>query len=190
MTETILPTLQAPRRPRAQNQQGTPVSCDTTLPTTQKPPPDKPPPTPPPPPPQNRGSFISSCCAAGRRPGRHRQLERPSSVNPTGHCDSTPTRRKAVPDEAQGEPPTQATQDPKAHRHHTGTPTAAGTSTARQPESSQHSAFAKSPPRAGQARPQPGARPPRFDSTRSATLATRQIPPKVEPTVMRLNGRD
>ena len=46
---------------------------------------------------------------------------------------------------------------------HTGTPTAAGTSTARQ--SSQHSAFAKSPPRAGQARPQPGARPPRFDST-------------------------
>ena len=73
---------------------------------------------------------------------------------------------------------------------HTGTPTAAGTSTARQ--SSQHSAFAKSPPRAGQARPQPGARPPRFDSTRSATLATRQIPPKVEPTasVMRLNARD
>jgi hypothetical protein len=71
---------------------------------------------------------------------------------------------------------------------HTGTPTAAGTSTARQ--SSQHSAFAKSPPRAGQARPQPGARPPRFDRTRSATLATRQIPPKVEPTVMRLNARD
>jgi hypothetical protein len=72
---------------------------------------------------------------------------------------------------------------------HTGTPapTATGTSTARQ--SSQHSAFANSPPRAGQARPQPGARPPRF-STRSATLATRQIQPKVEPTVMRLNGRD
>ena len=70
---------------------------------------------------------------------------------------------------------------------HTGTPTAAGTSTARQ--SSQHPAFAKSPPRAGQARPQPGARPPRFDSTRSTTRATRQIPPKVEPTVMRLNGR-
>jgi hypothetical protein len=69
---------------------------------------------------------------------------------------------------------------------HTGTPTAAGTNR----QSSQHSAFAKSPPRAGQARPQPGARPPRFDSTRSATLATRQIPPKVEPTVMRLNGRD
>jgi hypothetical protein len=63
---------------------------------------------------------------------------------------------------------------------HTGTPTAAGTSTARQ--SSQHPAFAKSPPRAGQARPQPGARPPRFDSTRSTTRATRQIPPKVEPT--------
>ncbi len=46
--------------------------------------------------------------------------------------------------------------------------------------------------RAGQleARPRPGARPPRFDSTRSTTLATRQILPKVEPTVMRLNGRD
>jgi hypothetical protein len=33
------------------------------------------------------------------------------------HYDSTPTRRKAAPDEAQGEPPTQATQNAKAHRH-------------------------------------------------------------------------
>ncbi len=40
-----------------------------------------------------------------------------SSVNPTRHYDSTPTRRKAAPDEAQGEPPTQATQNAKAHRH-------------------------------------------------------------------------
>jgi hypothetical protein len=38
-------------------------------------------------------------------------------VNPTGHCDSTPTRRKAAPEEAQDEPPTQATQNAKAHRH-------------------------------------------------------------------------
>ena len=73
---------------------------------------------------------------------------------------------------------------------HTGTPapTATGTSTARQ--SRQLSAIANSPPRAGQARPQPGARPPSFSSNRSAALATRNFPPQVEPTVMRLNGRD
>jgi hypothetical protein len=72
---------------------------------------------------------------------------------------------------------------------HTSTPapTATGTSTAKQ--SRQHSACANSPPRAGQARPQQGARPPSY-SNRSATLATRQITPKVEPTGMRLNGRD
>jgi hypothetical protein len=49
--------------------------------------------------------------------GRRRHRQRLSSVNPTGHCDSTPTRRKAAPDEAQGESPTQATQNAKAHRH-------------------------------------------------------------------------
>jgi hypothetical protein len=54
-----------------------------------------------------------SCCAAGRR----RSRQRLSSVNPTGHCDSTPTRRKAAPDEAHGEPRSLATQNAKAHRH-------------------------------------------------------------------------
>ena len=82
---------------------------------------------------------------------------------------------------------------PRRIRRPAPTPTATGPSTAEQPR--QHSTIANTPraPRAGQARRQhPGARPPRFDSTRSATLATRQIPPKVEPTasVMRLNARD
>ena len=100
--------------------------------------------------------------------------------------DAVPTHRRG------GRPPKtrRANPRPRPRRMHTGAPapTADSTSTARQ--SSQHSAFADCPPRAGQARPQPGARPPRFDSTRSTTLATRQILPKVEPTVMRLNGRD
>ena len=106
--------------------------------------------------------------------------------------DAVPTHRRG------GRPPKtrRANARPRPRRTrrptgmHTGAPapTADSTSTARQP--SQHSAFADSPPRAGQARPRPGARPPRFDSTRSTTLATRQILPKVEPTVMRLNGRD
>ena len=106
--------------------------------------------------------------------------------------DAVPTHRRG------GRPPKtrRANARPRPRRTrrptgmHTGAPapTADSTSTARQ--SSQHSAFADSPPRAGQARPRPGARPPRFDSTRSTTLATRQILPKVEPTVMRLNGRD
>ena len=103
--------------------------------------------------------------------------------------DAVPTHRRG------GRPPKTRRANPRPRPRrptgmHTGAPapTADSTSTARQ--SSQHSAFADSPPRAGQARPQPGARPPRFDSTRSATLATRQILPKVEPTVMRLNGTD
>ena len=106
--------------------------------------------------------------------------------------DAVPTHRRG------GRPPKTRRANPRPRPRrtrrptgmHTGAPapTADSTSTARQ--SSQHSAFADRPPRAGQARPQPGARPPRFDSTRSTTLATRQILPKVEPTVMRLNGRD
>ena len=106
--------------------------------------------------------------------------------------DAVPTHRRG------GRPPKTRRANPRPRPRrtrrptgmHTGAPapTADSTSTARQ--SSQHSAFADCPPRAGQARPQPGARPPRFDSTRSTTLATRQILPKVEPTVMRLNGRD
>ena len=106
--------------------------------------------------------------------------------------DAVPTHRRG------GRPPktrrANARPRPRRTRRPTGmhigapAPTADSTSTARQ--SSQHSTFADSPPRAGQARPRPGARPPRFDSTRSTTLATRQILPKVEPTVMRLNGRD
>ena len=95
-----------------------------------------------------------------------------------------------------GRPPPTRRADPRArprrNRRQTGTPTpraTAGSPTTEQ--SHQHDpTTANSPPRAGQARPQPGARPPRFDSTRSTTLATRKIPPKVEPTVMRMNGRD
>ena len=100
----------------------------------------------------------------------HRRGGRPPSTrraNPSGRARPRRTRRPAP------------------------APTATGSSTAEQPR--QHSTIANSPPRAGQARRQhPGARPPRFDSTRSATVtfATRNIPPKVEPTVMRLNGRD
>jgi hypothetical protein len=78
---------------------------------------------------------------------------------------------------------------PRRIRRPAPTPTATGPNTAEQPR--QHSTIANTPPRAGQARRQhPGARPPRFDSTRSATLATRNIPPEVGPTVMRLSGRD
>jgi hypothetical protein len=78
---------------------------------------------------------------------------------------------------------------PRRTRRPAPAPTATGSSTAEQPR--QHSTIANTPPRAGQARRQhPGARPPRFDSTRSATLATRNIPPEVGPTVMRLSGRD
>jgi hypothetical protein len=93
--------------------------------------------------------------------------------------DAVPTHRRG------GRPPKtrRANARPRPRRTrrptgmHTGAPapTADSTSTARQPS---------------QARSRPGARPPRFDSTRSTTLATRQILPKVEPTVMRLNGRD
>jgi hypothetical protein len=82
-------------------------------------------------------------------------------------------------------PPTKPRANPRPRQRrtrrptgmHTGTPTAAGTSR----QSSKHPAFAKSPPRAGQARPQPGARPPRFDSTRSATLATAKSRPRLSP---------
>ena len=78
---------------------------------------------------------------------------------------------------------------PRRIRRPAPTPTATGPNTAEQPR--QHSTIANTPPRAGQARRQhPGARPPRFDSTRSATLATRNIPPEVGPTVMRSSGRD
>ena len=66
---------------------------------------------------------------------------------------------------------------PRRIRGASGTPapTATGISTARQSRSRQHPAIANSPPRAGQARPQPGAQPPSFNSNRSATLAIRNI---------------
>ncbi len=130
-----------------------------------------------------------SCCAAGRR--RHRQRLSFKFDNPTGRCASTPTRRKAAQDE-EGESPTQATQDPKAHWHaHRSTGANSRRQSRHQHSQPEHSAFADSPPRAGQApgRPQPGARPPRFDST-APLRATRQIPPKVEPTLMRLAGTE
>ena len=105
-------------------------------------------------------------------PDRSAQTAADAAAAAAAECDESPRVHRAVPLVAAA------------------TATASGTRTSTAKQSRQHSAIANSPPRAGQARPQPGARPPRFDSTRSTTLATRKIPPKVEPTVMRLNGRD
>ena len=184
MAEAIPPTLQVLWQQLALNQQGTPVSSNTTFPTKQRPPPYKPPPTLPPPPPQNRGSFVLCCWPPPPPPApwlgqSHRTLYQ--------HTDEEEGRPRPgpgrIPDPGHAEREGPPACTPAHQRQQPPAPL----STARQ--SSQHSAFADSPPRAGQARP-PGARPPRFDSTRSATRATRQIPPKAEPTVMRLNGRD
>ena len=75
-------------------------------------------------------------------------------------------------------------------------PTATGISTAKLPKLprwTQHPTTASSPPRDGRkARQQTGASTASSDRAASSTStsATRNVPPKVEPTVMRLNGRD
>ena len=75
---------------------------------------------------------------------------------------------------------------PRRNRRPTGTaPRATGSRTMPANQTRQHDPPIYSPPRAGQARPQPGAQPPSF-SSRSATLATGNIPP-LSPTVMRRN---
>jgi hypothetical protein len=74
---------------------------------------------------------------------------------------------------------------PRRNRRPTGTaPRATGSRTLPANQSRQHDPAISSPPRAGQARPQPGA-PPTTSGNRaatSATLATRKIPP-LSPTV-------
>jgi hypothetical protein len=75
---------------------------------------------------------------------------------------------------------------PRRNRRPTGTaPRATGSRTMPANQTHQHDPPIYSPPRAGRARPQSGAQPPSF-SSRSATLATGNIPP-LGPTVMRRN---
>jgi hypothetical protein len=95
-----------------------------------------------------------------------------------------------------GRPPPTRRANPRArprrNRRPTGTPApraTAGSRTAKQPR--QHDPNRQQPPRAGQARPQPGAPPTssRNHAATSATLATRKVPP-LSPTVMRWNTVD
>ncbi len=103
----------------------------------------------------------------------------------TAHSAGTPTRRKTTPDDSEeGGPRSPAPPKPEAHWHSAkGHWQSHNASPANQTR--QHDPPIYSPPRAGQARPQPGAQPPSF-SNRSATLATGNIPP-LSPTVMRRN---
>jgi hypothetical protein len=72
---------------------------------------------------------------------------------------------------------------PRRNRRPTGTaPRATGSRTMPANQTRQHDPPIYSPPRAGRASPQPGAQPPSF-SSRSATLATGNIPP-LSPTVI------
>jgi hypothetical protein len=88
-----------------------------------------------------------------------------------------------------GRPPPTKRANPRPRPRRTRTPAATpappatGTRTARQ---SHQSPNASSLTREGQARPQPGARPPTGTSHHSAMPATSKISLKVEPTVMRL----
>ena len=75
---------------------------------------------------------------------------------------------------------------PRRNRRPTGTaPRATGSRTMPANQTRQHDPPIYSPPRAGRAKTQSGAQPPSF-SSRSATLATGNIPP-LSPTVMRRN---
>ena len=108
--------------------------------------------------------------------------------------DTVPTHRRGG-----RPPPTRRAKTrawPRRTRRAPGTPapTATGTSTAKQPRWTQQPTTASSPPREGRkARQQTGAST-TASSNRAATStmpATRNVPPKVEPTVMRLvNARD
>ena len=120
-----------------------------------------------------KGTLIDKYAFLKRKPLRTLS----GTVQPRRRGGRPPPTRRANPNPR-----------PRRTRRPAGTlaPTATGTRTARQ---SRQQPNANSPPRAGQAT-QPGARPPTGTSHRSATLATSKIPPKVEPTVMRLNGRD
>ena len=70
-------------------------------------------------------------------------------------------------------------------------PTATGTSTAKQLRWTQQPTASGSPPRGGQkARRQTGTFFTRSDSAVTSLPATRNVPPKIEPTVMHVNGRD
>ena len=70
-------------------------------------------------------------------------------------------------------------------------PTATGTSTAKQLRWTHQPTASGSPPRGGQkARRQTGTFFARSDSAVTSLPATRNVPPKIEPTVMHVNGRD
>ena len=70
-------------------------------------------------------------------------------------------------------------------------PTATGTSTAKQLRWTQQPTASGSPPRGGQkARRQTGTFFTRSDSAVTSLPATRNVPPKIEPTVMHVTGRD
>ena len=70
-------------------------------------------------------------------------------------------------------------------------PTATGTSTAKQLRWTRQPTASSSPPRGGQkARRQTGTFFARSDSAVTSLPATRNVPPKIEPTVMHVNARD
>ena len=117
---------------------------------------------------------------------RHRAAATAKALTQTGaHWQNTVQahRRGGRP------PPTRradARARPRRNRRPTGTaPRATGSRTMPANQTRQHDPPIYSPPRAGRARPQSGAQPPSF-SSRSATLATGNIPP-LSPTVMRRN---
>jgi hypothetical protein len=92
----------------------------------------------------------------------------------------TPTRRKATPD-SEGGSQSPASPKSEADRHtieRQGPPGAGSpTTTGKQPRQLEHDPTTNSPPRAGRARPQQEHDHPALTSSRSATLATRKIPP-------------
>ena len=99
-----------------------------------------------------------------------------------------------------GRPPSTRTRRPKPNRPRRprksagtvapGPPEPTATGTAKQPRWTQHPTASSSPPREGRkARQQTGTFA-RSDSAATSMPAPRNVPPKVEPTVMRLNGRD
>jgi hypothetical protein len=184
MSKTVPPTLQEPRQPLTQKRAS--PSCDTlaTLSLkTQQPPPYGPPPMPPPPPPNAMilgSSNLKLYCWLPPPPPMSSMHWHTPGTGAQGTLAVQAHRRGGRP------PPTRRAR-PRRNRRQTDTPTPRATTggpTTKQPR--QHDRTTDSPPRAGRARPQPGAQPPRFNSSRPAALATRKIPP-LSPTVMRWN---
>ncbi len=138
----------------------------------------------------------TQCAVAAVTAALNGPLQVASLSTVTGPSAGTPTRRKAAPDsenESQSGPappkgPHWQARQRQGPLQAVAQPPAGSLANMTQPPG------ANSPPRAGQARPQPGA-PPTGGSNRAATsatlpggprLATRKIPP-LSPTVMRWN---